>query len=117
MEENKNTQENTQQKTEQPKVEQAKQQEDSNIIFIGNKPIINYVRSVSVQLNKTNGKDVIVRSRGKFISKAVDIVEISKRKFFEKEGIKVKDIKISSEPFEKEGKKSFVSSMDIIIGK
>jgi len=126
MEENTNLQENQQPKTEQkeqkeenqqPKTEQKEQKEDSNIIFIGSKPIINYVRSVSVQLNKSQNKDVIVRSRGKFISKAVDVVEISRRKFLEKEGIKIKDIKITSESFEKEGKQSFVSSMDIVLGK
>ncbi|MEM4271629.1 MAG: hypothetical protein QXD13_00880, partial [Candidatus Pacearchaeota archaeon] len=78
--------------------------EDSNIIFIGNKPIINYIRSISVQLSKQDPKEVIIRSRGKFISKAVDIAEIARRKFLEKEGIKIKDIKISSEDFVKEGK-------------
>ncbi|MCX8159164.1 MAG: RNA-binding protein [Candidatus Pacearchaeota archaeon] len=113
MEENTKPQENT---TEIKKEEQ-KTKEDSNIIFIGNKPIINYVRSVSVQLNKAQGKDVIVRSRGKFISKAVDVIEISRRKFLEKENVKIKDIKIASESFEKNGKPTFVSTMDIVLGK
>ncbi len=91
--------------------------ENDNVIFIGEKPIINYVRSISVQLSKQNTGEVIVRSRGKFISKAVDIVEISKRKFLEKEGVKIKNIKIASEEFEKEGKKLNVSTMDIVLSK
>lgn len=98
------------QKTEQEK-------ENDNIIFIGEKPIINYIRSISVQLTKNTGKDIIIRSRGRFISKAVDVAEVAKRKFLEKEGARIKDIKISSEEFEREGKKINVSTMDIIIGK
>lgn len=88
-----------------------------NVIFVGSKPIINYIRSISVQLSKQDSKEVIIRSRGKFISKAVDIAEIARRKFLDKEGIKIKDIKISSEDFVKEGKQLHVSTMDIILGK
>jgi DNA-binding protein len=90
---------------------------DDNIIFIGEKPLINYVRGISVQLTVKKSPDVIIRSRGKFISKAVDIVEIAKRRFLEKEGFRVKDIKIASEEFEKESRKINVSTMDIIIGR
>jgi len=88
---------------------------DDNVIFIGEKPIINYIRSISVQLSKNPGQEVIIRSRGRFISKAVDIVEIARRRFLEREGVKVREIKISSEEFEKEGKKINVSTMDIIL--
>jgi DNA-binding protein len=70
-----------------------------------------------VQFSKQTGSEVIVRSRGKFISRAVDVVEISRRKFFEKEGIFIKDIKIASEEFERDGKKLNVSSMDIVLSK
>jgi DNA-binding protein len=93
------------------------QDKKDNVIFIGEKPLINYVRSISVQLSVKKSPEVIIRSRGKFISKAVDVVEVAKRRFFEQEGFKVKDIKIASEEFEKEGRKINVSSMDIIIGK
>jgi DNA-binding protein len=68
-------------------------------------------------LSKQAGSDVIVRSRGRFISKAVDVVEIARRNFLEKEGVKIKDIKIASEEFEKEGRKMNVSAMDIVLGK
>ncbi|MBS3065550.1 RNA-binding protein [Candidatus Pacearchaeota archaeon] len=109
-------------KTQQPpsnKEEQQKPKEkiDNNVILIGSKPLINYIRSISVQLTIKKSTEVIIRSRGKFISKAVDIVEIARRKFLEKEGIKIKNIKISSEEFEKEGRKVNVSAMDIILGR
>ncbi len=90
---------------------------DDNVIFIGSKPLINYVRSISVQLTIKKSPEIIIRARGKFISKAVDVVEVAKRTFLEKEGVKVRDIIISSEEFEKEGRKLNVSSMDIILGK
>ncbi len=98
---------------------EQKKKIDDNVIFVGDKPLINYVRGISVQFSKQTGSkmDVIVRSRGKFISKSVDIVEIAKRKFFEKEGIKIKDIKIASEEFKRDGKDLHVSSMDIVLGK
>lgn len=89
---------------------------DDNVIFIGEKPLINYVRGISVQLSVKKSPEVIVRSRGKFISKAVDVVEVAKRRFLEKEGFKVKEIKIASEEFEREGRKINVSTMDIVIG-
>lgn len=86
-----------------------------NVVFIGSKPLVNYVRSVMLQFNKRNASEVIIKSRGKFISKAVDVAEVSKRSL-EKNGVKTKGIKISSETFEKEGKTTNISAMDIVLG-
>ncbi len=98
------------------KTQDAKENKNDNVVFIGEKPLINYVRGISVQLSVKKSPEVIVRSRGKFISKAVDVVEVAKRRFLEKEGFKVKDIKIASEEFEREGRKINVSTIDITIG-
>ena len=57
-----------------------------------------------IQFNKKDIREVIIKSRGRFISKAVDAAEISKR-MLEKQAIKIKGISIASESFEKEGKK------------
>lgn len=87
-----------------------------NIIFVGIKPFMNYVTAVVMQFQNKGQEEVIVSARGKFISKAVDIVEVARRTFLKDENIKVKDIKISSEPFEnKEGKRIFVSSIEIYL--
>ena len=86
-----------------------------NIIFVGNKPLVNYIKSVLIQFNKRNAAEVIIKSRGKFISKAVDVAEIVKRTL-EKKNVKVKDIKIASEHFEADGKTTTISTMDIILG-
>ena len=79
---------------------------------------MNYVTSVLLQFTKYEFKEVILKSRGKFISKAVDVAEVSKKKFLKQIKIEVKDVKIDSEDFEtKEGKKINVSTIEIILEK
>ena len=92
--------------------------EKDNIVYIGEKPFMNYVTGVVTQFKTKNEKEVIVKARGKFISRAVDVTEASIKKFLKEENIKVKDIKISSEEFEnKEGKKVNVSTIEIVLVK
>ncbi|MDP3027241.1 MAG: DNA-binding protein Alba [Nanoarchaeota archaeon] len=87
-----------------------------NIIFIGIKPFMNYVTAVVMQFKNKGQTEVIVSARGKFISKAVDVVEVARRTFLKEENIQVKDIKISSESFEnKEGKRIHVSAIEITL--
>ena len=54
-------------------------EEKGNVIFVGGKPLVNYVRGVVIQFTKNNSSEVVIKSRGKFISKALDIAEIAKR--------------------------------------
>lgn len=87
-----------------------------NIVFIGGKPFINYVTGVVMQFTTNNAVKVIIKSRGKFIGKAVDVAEIARRKFLADKNISVEDVKIGSEKFEnKEGKSINVSTMEIIL--
>ena len=79
---------------------------------------MNYVTGVVMQFQNKGQNEVIVSARGKFISKAVDVVEVARRTFLKDENIQIKDIKISSEPFEnKEGKRIFVSTIGITLVK
>ena len=88
---------------------------DDNFIFIGNKPFMNYVTSVVVQFTTKNASEVLVKARGKFISRAVDIVEVACKRFL-KDQIKVKEINIDSEEFRnEEGKDVRVSTIDIVL--
>lgn len=96
--------------------EQKENGKDDNAVFIGNKPLVNYIRGVITQFTKKNAQEVVIKSRGKFISKAVDVAEVSKRSL-EEQNIKIKSIDISSESFEAEGKKTNISTMDIVLGK
>ncbi|PNX46831.1 MAG: DNA-binding protein Alba [Thermoplasmata archaeon M8B2D] len=91
---------------------------DENSIFIGGKPFMNYVTGIVMQFNTNKAKEVTVKSRGKFISKAVDVAEVARRKFLADQNISVKDVKIGSEEFEnKEGKLVNVSVLEIILKK
>jgi DNA-binding protein len=93
----------------------AEKKED-NTIFIGSKPLVNYIRAVITQFTKWDAPEVTIKSRGKFISKAVDVAEVSKRSLAEKM-IGIKDVRIASESFESEGKSTNISTMDIVLGK
>ena len=89
-----------------------------NIIFVGIKPFMNYVTGVVMQFQNKGQEEVIVSARGKFVSKAVDVVEVARRTFLKDENIKIKDIQISSEQFEnKEGKRIYVSAIEITLVK
>jgi archaea-specific DNA-binding protein len=86
-----------------------------NSIFIGTKPFMNYVTGVVVQFTTKNAKEVLVKARGKFISRAVDVVELAVKRFL-KGKIDIKEIKIDSEEFtNKEGKQVHVSTIEIVL--
>ncbi|HLC87260.1 MAG TPA: RNA-binding protein [Candidatus Nanoarchaeia archaeon] len=90
--------------------------EGDNVIFIGGKPLVNYVRGVITQFDRWNAEEVVIKSRGKFISRAVDVAEISKRTL-EAKNVKVKSVSIASESFESGDKKTNISTMEIVLGK
>jgi len=54
--------------------------DSDNIVFIGNKPPLSYVFAVVTQF-KSGTNEVILKARGKLISRAVDVIEILKNKF------------------------------------
>jgi archaea-specific DNA-binding protein len=90
---------------------------EDNSIFVGEKPFMNYVTGVVIQFTTQGATEVIVRARGKFISRAVDVVEVVKNRFLVGQ-VKIKDIQIASEEFKnKEGKDVRVSTIDITLEK
>ena len=94
----------------------SKQRTEENVVFIGSKPFMNYVTGVVMQFNTKNAPSVVIKSRGKFISKAVDVSEVAQKRFLKDKKIKVQNIKINSEEFtNKEGKAINVSTMEIIL--
>ena len=84
---------------------------DENTIYVGNKPPMSYVLAVVTQFN--GGSDeVIIKARGRAISRAVDTAEITRNRFVT--DAKVKDIKIGTESItNEEGRNSNVSSIEI----
>ena len=90
---------------------------NDNSIFIGNRPFMNYVTGVVMQFTTKAQDEVIIKARGKFISRAVDVAEVSAKRFLD-ETVAVKDIKIDSEGFQnKEGKDVRVSIIEITLAK
>jgi len=94
-----------------------KTKKDDHTVFIGNKPFMNYVTGVVMQFTTQQAKEMVIKARGKFISKAVDISEVSTKRFLN-EQVKLEDIKIDSEGFKnKEGKDVRVSTIEITLKK
>ncbi len=84
-----------------------------NVIFVGKKPPMAYVLAVITQFNDGK-KEIILRARGKSISRAVDVAEIIRNKFFT--DVKVKDIKIGTEEMtNQQGEKVNVSTIEIVL--
>ncbi|MEM2932847.1 MAG: DNA-binding protein Alba [Candidatus Pacearchaeota archaeon] len=97
---------------------EKKEKTNENVVYIGNRPFMNYVTGVVMQFTSQNQKEVVIKARGKFISRAVDVAEVITKRFLKDQGVVVKNIKIDSEEFEnKEGKKVNVSTIDITLGK
>ena len=70
-----------------------------------------------MQFTTQNAPEVVIKARGKFISRAVDIAEVTTKRFLETT-VSIKNIKVDSEEFEnKEGKQVRVSTIEISLGK
>jgi DNA-binding protein len=85
-----------------------------NAVFIGTKPVMNYVLAVITQFNSGIG-DVTLKARGKAISRAVDVAEIVRNRFLQ--SLTVKGIGIGTEEIQAEGGTINVSSIEITLGK
>ena len=88
---------------------------EENVIFIGNKPPMSYVLAIVTQFN-SGSDEVIVKARGRAISRAVDAAEITRNRFVT--DAKIKDIVIGTEAItNEEGRTSNVSSIEITLEK
>ena len=96
--------------------EEKKIETDSNVIYVGNKPPMNYVTAVMALLNSGEFKEVMLKARGNAISRAVDAAEITRNRFVT--DAKVKEIRIGTESItNEEGRTSNVSSIEISLAK
>jgi DNA-binding protein len=88
-----------------------KERSNENTIYVGSKPPMSYVLAVVTQFN--GGSDeVVIKARGRAISRAVDTAEITRNRFVT--NAKIKDIKIGTESItNEEGRNSNVSSIEI----
>ncbi len=86
---------------------------ESNIIYVGSKPAMNYVLA-AITLFHGNVREVIIKARGRAISRSVDVAEIIKNKFLT--DIKVKSITTGTEMLKTEdGHELNTSTIEIIL--
>ncbi|MBS7607383.1 MAG: DNA-binding protein Alba [Candidatus Bathyarchaeia archaeon] len=67
---------------------------ESSSVLIGRKPVMNYVLAC-ITLFHGGAKEVSVKARGRAISRAVDVVEIVRRRFLP--DVKIESIDIGTE--------------------
>jgi len=88
---------------------------EENVIYVGNKPVMNYVLACITQFNE-GANEVRIKARGRAISRAVDVAEIVRNRFMPE--VEVKDIKIGTEELETEdGETINVSTIEIVLEK
>jgi DNA-binding protein len=93
----------------------AKGESEENVIYVGNKPPMSYVLAVVTQFN-SGSTDVVIKARGRAISRAVDAAEITRNRFVT--DAKIKEIRIATEAItNEEGRTSNVSSIEIVLTK
>ncbi|HDJ04776.1 MAG TPA: DNA-binding protein Alba, partial [Candidatus Bathyarchaeota archaeon] len=73
---------------------------ESNSVLIGRKPVMNYVLAC-ITLFHSGSKEVSIKARGRAISRAVDVVEITRRRFLP--DVKIQKIDIGTEQLQVEG--------------
>ena len=88
----------------------------SNEILIGKKPLMTYVTATLVQL--ANEPTVLVKARGKSITRAVDVAQIIVKRM-DNMGYKIGHVKIGSQLIqsEEDGKERNVSTIEVQISR
>lgn len=83
---------------------------DENIVYVGNKPVMNYVLAVVTQVNN-GATEVYLKARGRAISRAVDVAEIVRNRFVT--DIEVGNITIGTEEVSDDSGVTNVSIIEI----
>jgi DNA-binding protein len=88
---------------------------ESNSVLIGKKPVMNYVLAC-ITLFHGGAKEVHIKARGRAISRAVDVVEVVRRRFLP--DVKIKKVGIGTEqvaPKVEGGTATNVSTIEITL--
>jgi len=87
----------------------------TNTVLIGQKPLMSYATAIVMQIN-SGTPELSVKARGRVISKAVDVVEVCRRRFFDGK-LEIKDVNIGTEVLGEEGQTRNVSTIEIKLAK
>lgn len=71
---------------------------NDNTVYVGSKPLNAYVLACVTQFNEGAG-DIMIKARGRAISRAVDVAEILRHKFMP-DTCELVDVQISTETLE-----------------
>ncbi len=88
----------------------------SNVVFIGRNPPMSYVLAVLTGVSSSKVDDVILKARGRAITTAVDVAEITRRRFMKE--LSVSKIIIGTEELPRDGGGTrAVSTIEITLNK
>ncbi len=93
---------------------EEKSESADNVIYVGNKEVMNYVLAVVMQVNE-GSDEVVLKARGRAISRAVDTSEIVRNRFLQ--DLNVLDMTTGTEEVENEDGTSNVSTISVTLGK
>ncbi len=86
-----------------------------NIVYVGSKPIMNYVTAILTSF-RDNPEGVVIKARGRAISNAVDAAEVTRHRFMND---LTPTVTIGTEqmPGDEEGRTRGVSTIEITLKK
>lgn len=82
-------------------------------VLVGNKSVMNYVLAAVIQFNQ-GARRVLVKARGRAISRAVDVAEIVKSRFL-KDEVDIAGVRIGSEQVGEGDKRRNISTIEIVL--
>ncbi len=89
---------------------------DDNTVYIGSKPPMAYVMALITAFNRSGADSVVLKARGRAISRAVDVAEIARGRYLN--DLKAEKIEIGSEQMPTEdGRTRGVSTIAITLRK
>jgi len=89
---------------------------EPNVIYVGRKPLMNYVMGIITSFAGSNTNEVTLKARGQAINTAVDVAEIVRHRFMKE--LNVGRITIGTEempPREGELRAKMVSTIEITL--
>jgi DNA-binding protein Alba len=96
----------------------GKMTEKQDVIFVGNKPPMSYVLAIITAFAGGSTKNTTLKARGRAITTAVDVAEITRHRFIKE--LKVTCIAIGSAempPREGDNRSRMVSTIEITLSK
>ena len=87
---------------------------ETNVVYVGRKPTMSYVLAIITSFTGSNAKEVTLKARGRAITTAVDVAEITRRRFMKE--LNIGKITIGTEEIKREeGGTRNVSTIEITL--